>query len=304
MQSPPLPRPPIAAGYAQADDGVNLYWRTVGSGPLIVCCNGVGVSTSFWKYIVAHYAPTNRVLLWDYRAHGRSDRGVDVSTADLSIGRHADDLRCILDAVGEDRAMLIGHSMGCQVVFEFHRRYRDRVLGMVPMLGSAGRTLETFFDFAGSPALFKLASQWMDRAGERAHFVVRPLLESPLAWVVAQRAALVDPDYCPQEDLLPYLSHIATLDLRIFLHAVLACNEHDAWDTLPDVRVPTLVVAAERDTFTPMWLSRKMATTIPGADFLILADGSHAALIEQPATIAHRIDRFIAERGVFSAPAG
>jgi pimeloyl-ACP methyl ester carboxylesterase len=89
--------------------------------------------------------------------------------------------------------------------------------------------------------------------------------------------------------------------MRVFLHSVLQCQEHDAWDTLPTVKVPALVVAAERDTFTPMWLSRKMAAQIPGADFLILAEGSHAALIEQPETIAHRLDRFIAERHVFPA---
>ena len=61
------------------------------------------------------------------------------------------------------------------------------------------------------------------------------------------------------------------------------------------------LIAAERDTFTPMWLSRKMVQSIPGAEFLVLADGSHAALIEQPDTIQHRIDRFLVERRVFPA---
>jgi pimeloyl-ACP methyl ester carboxylesterase len=264
-----------------------------------VCCNGVGVSIFFWKYVVEHYCDTHTVLLWDYRAHGRSDRPDALATADLSIRRHANDLAIVMDAAGVEQALLLGHSMGCQVILEFHRLFPDRVLALVPMLGSAGRTLETFYDFKHSPMFFKAASALMERAGDRAHYVVRPILESPLAWWFARKASLVDPLYTRQSDMLPYMRHLASLDLRVFLRSVLLTNEHDAWDTLPHIRKPTLIVAAERDTFTPMWLSRKMAATIPGAELLVLAEASHAALIEQPDTIHHRIDRFLLERHVF-----
>ncbi len=291
------------AGFAVTDDGVHLYWRATGpqtgSAGTIVCCNGVGVSLFFWKYLVAHYARRYDVVLWDYRGHGRSDRPRDLDAADLNIPRFARDLGVVLDAIGVEDALFVGHSMGCQVIFELHRQARHRVRGLVPMLGSAGRTLATFYDNPRSPEYFRLIAKVVDRMGDRAHAIARPLLESPLAWAFARRAALVDPVYTRREDMVPYMRHLATLDLRCFLRTVLATNDHDAWPTLPDIRVPTLVIAAERDTFTPMWLSRKMAATIPAADFLILADASHAAVIEQPETILRRFDRFLAERAVF-----
>lgn len=290
--------PPIRTGFAVADDGVRLYWRAIGEGPAIVCCNGVGVSTFFWKYLVDHYASRHTVVLWDYRAHGRSDKARDLATADMSIERHARDLDAVLDAVGVGPAILVGHSMGCQVIFEAYRRRPERVRALVPMLGTAGRALETFFDYPGSPAIFQRLSRFVDRWGDATHLVVRPLMESPLAWFVAWRFHLVDPVYTRREDLLPYLRHLASLDLRVFLHSVLACQAHDAWEVLPRIGVPTLVIAAERDTFTPVWLSRKMAGMIPGGEILVLAEGSHAALIEQPETIHHRIDRFLRERGL------
>lgn len=299
MNTALAPAPALRSGFASAEDGVRLYWRAIGTGPAIVCCNGVGVSLFFWKYIVEHFSTTHTVVLWDYRCHGRSDRSSNLATADLSIPRHARDLARVLDVIGVEDALLLGHSMGCQVVFEFHRQFPERVRGMVPMLGSAGKTLETFYDFRWSPVLFKLASRWMDRNGDRAQLFLHPLLESPLAFDVARRLSLVDPYYCREEDLRPYIRHLVSLDLRVFLHAVLACQDHDCWPTLPEVRVPTLVVAAERDTFTPMWLSRKMAAAIPAAELLVLAEGSHAALIEQPETIQHRLERFIRERTVF-----
>ncbi len=289
----------VRSGFAEAADGTRLYWRTIGSGPVITCCNGVGVSTFFWKYLVEHYADQYTVLLWDYRSHGRSDRALDFATADLSIGRHAADLLVVLDAVGIAETLLVGHSMGCQVILEAWHMAPDRVLGLVPMLGSAGRTLDTFMGYAGSPRIFRLASRIVDRLGPDVHFLIRPVMESPLAWLVASRASLVDPYYARKEDMLPYMRHLATLDMRVFLHSVLACQDHDLWPLLPSIRLPVLVVAAERDSFTPVWLSKQMAAQIPDADFLLLADGSHAALIEQPDTIYHRMDRFIADRAVF-----
>jgi pimeloyl-ACP methyl ester carboxylesterase len=189
--------------------------------------------------------------------------------------------------------------MGVQVIFELHRLAPERVVGLVPMLGTAGRALETFYDYAGSPTIFRAIAGVLDRVGDRVHYFVRPVLESPLAWWFAKKAFLVDPYYARQEDMLPYMRHLASLDMRVFIRSVLNAQEHDAWATLPTIRVPTLVVAAERDAFTPMWLSRKIAATIPHAELLVLAEATHTAIIEQPDTINHRLDRFLAERRVF-----
>jgi pimeloyl-ACP methyl ester carboxylesterase len=274
-----------------------LYWRAVGHGPVLLCNNGVGVSTYFWRYFVDFFAKHYTVVVWDYRAHGRSDRVDDWRGADMSIARLAEDLHAVITAAaGEQSVVLVGHSMGCQVGFEYYRNHPERVLALVPMLGSAGRTLETFFDYAGSPKLFELASRLVDSQGAAAHALIRPILRSPLAWFVTWKLDLVDPVYASREDMVKYLGHIARLDLRVFLHNVLEVQKHDAWDVLPKIIVPTLIIAAERDAFTPMWLSRKEVDTIPGAELLVLADASHAALIEQPENIHHRVARFLRER--------
>lgn len=289
----------LRTGFATTPDGLRLYWRTVGTGPAIVCCNGIGVSLFFWKYLVEHYVGSYTILLWDYRGHGRSEWPKSIPEADLSIERHAQDLAAVMDAAGIDRALLVGHSMGCQVIYEAYRRFPERVVGLVPMLGTAGKTLETFFDYSGSPRYFRMIASFLDRVGDPAHYVIRPALQSPLAWLVTRNFGLVDPYYAKRDDMLAYLRHLSGLDMRMFFRAVLMMNEHDAWELLPRITVPVLVIAAENDAFTPGWLSRKIAAMIPASDYLMLADASHAALIEQPETILHRMDRFLAERKVF-----
>jgi pimeloyl-ACP methyl ester carboxylesterase len=60
--------------------------------------------------------------------------------------------------------------------------------------------------------------------------------------------------------------------------------------------VPTLVVAGERDLFTPRHLSLEMAQRIRGAELLEIPRGSHAALIEQPELVNLRLEKFLRER--------
>ncbi|RME28241.1 MAG: alpha/beta hydrolase [Deltaproteobacteria bacterium] len=268
---------------------------------MLACCNGVGVGTFFWKYFERHFSRDHTVLLWDYRGHGRSGRDLDPHVADMSVERHARDMITVLDdardsGVDSGPVVAVGHSMGCQVALEYYAMRPDDVCGLVLALGTAGRALDTFFDWPHSPLLFRLAHHLIFRAGDTANQIIRPLLESPLAWYVARKGALVDPYYTSREDLVPYLDHLATLDFRLFIENVCRLNDHDRWPLLPQVKVPTLVIAAENDKFTPMWCSRKMVDAIPGAELLVLADASHAALIEQPETINHRVERFLRER--------
>ena len=67
---------PIEESYVSAEDGTRLYWRSEGRGPrTLFCLNGIGVSTFFWDPSVAYFHDRYRVVVWDYRAHGKSDLG-------------------------------------------------------------------------------------------------------------------------------------------------------------------------------------------------------------------------------------
>ena len=57
-------------------------------------------------------------------------------------------------------------------------------------------------------------------------------------------------------------------------------------------------IAAENDAFTPISCAQKLTKTIPNSELMVLADGSHAALIEQPQTINFRIDRFVRDHSL------
>src|SRR6185295_18036211 len=113
---------------------------------------------------------------------------------------------------------------------------------------------------------------------------------------LALKAGDVDPENIHPEDLLPYLQHMTHVDLSMFLKMLRAAGEHSAEEYLEKVEVPTLVIAGERDTFTPAFLAESMAAAIPGAELLLVNHGTHVSAIEQPEIIGERILRFARDR--------
>jgi len=72
------------------------------------------------------------------------------------------------------------------------------------------------------------------------------------------------------------------MDSEVFLDMLVGTANHTAEHHLAQIQIPALVVGAERDRFTPCWVSEVMAARLPNAEFLCIYDGTHAAPIEQP----------------------
>jgi pimeloyl-ACP methyl ester carboxylesterase len=286
--------PVVRAGTATAPDGSILAWRAEGSGPrALVACNGIGVSTFFWRRLSQHFAGLAYTFVtWDYRGHGRSP--VPEHPESLTIASCARDLWKVADAAGVREAVLLGHSMGSQVILEGYRLDPGRVLGLVPMLGAAGKVLGGFLGGAPLTPVFRLLVEVGAANAELGQQAVRAILKLPGVWQAIRALGMVHPDLCPREDFEPYFEHLSQLDLRGYFALARDLLSHDASDLLEQIRIPVLVVAAERDLFAPAARSKEMAARIPGAQLLVLREGSHAALVEQPELLALTLEKFLA----------
>ncbi|MEC7522411.1 MAG: alpha/beta hydrolase [Myxococcota bacterium] len=280
-------------GFASAEDGTRLFWGVRGEGPAVVLNDGIGCDGFAWKYLQPHLAETHQVLHWHYRAHGRS--GLPVDPARIDVPAHARDLLSVLDAHEVDEAILVGHSMGTQVALEAQRLAPNRVRALVLLCGSYGKVTATFH---GSDVLKQVLPGILE-AVERRKGLARALwgrIPAKLAFHIARLSKEVDALAIREEDFRPYMEHVAAMDPQIFLAMLRHAGEHTAEDILTRISAPTLVVAAERDTFTPPALAEHMAEEIPGAELFLLRGASHAAPIEQPVAIQLRIDKFERER--------
>ncbi len=282
-------------GYATSRTGLKLYWRIDGSrGPALVCCNGAGVSTFFWEPFARQLSSDYQVVRFDWRGHGRSDSPRD--PRDVSIVRCAEDLEDLMDGLGLDRAVVLGHSVGAQVSFELFRRHRERVAALIPTLATYRRALETFLNTRFFLGAFEVIRRVADAAPELLSRASRPLFTTGTAERLARLVGLVDPALAPHEFMVPLMEHLVRIDPRTLVAMARDAQRHDASDVLPTIDVPTLVVAAERDVFTPPRLGREMAEAIPGAELLLMPSATHAALIEQPDLLCLRVAKFLEER--------
>lgn len=281
----------MRTAFAAADDGTRLWVRTSEGaerpGELhAVLCDGIACDGFIWKYLWPDLAREMPVVHWNYRGHGRSGAPVDSDRVDVAA--HAEDLAAVRRFVGDPPVVLFGHSMGCQVVLEELRRHRERVRGIVLMCGSYGRVTKTF---RGVPILEMILPKVI-AAVKKNEGLVRALWErlpSDMALKLALKAGDLDPEHFNVEDLRPYVTHVRTMDLPLFLKMLSAAGDHSAEDLLATIDVPVLVVAGERDTFTPLFLAESMAKAIPGAELLVLKNGSHAAPLEQHDLVDGRI---------------
>ena len=289
----------------EAGDGTRLWARrTAGpdaTGTPLICANGIGVGTFFWHYLEDHYAETRPVIVWDYRGHGHSEFPRDLGQ--LRIEDNAEDLRRVLDAFEVERAVLLGHSMGCQVIYTVAHQAPDRVAGLVPMLGTHGKPVHTFLDRPTSSLIGFMLSHWVSvriptllEKTKRKIFTHHP--SRRFLSGLARLGGVVHPTSMQQSDLDLYLDHFAELSPLVFFRMAEHMATHSAESYLPQIEAPTLVVAGERDLFTPLWLSEEIVDRLPHAELLVLPEGSHAALVEQPQRIYARLDQFLAHHGV------
>lgn len=288
--------PPVRVGTAEAPDGAVLSWRADGTGPALLCSNGIGVSTFFWRRLAEHFAPTHTVITWDYRGHGRTP--VPEHPEGVTVAQCARDLWSVAERAEVAEAVLIGHSMGAQVSLEAYRLRPRAVRAFVPVLGTAGGVFSSFLGGAALTPLLRLLFEVAARNASLAEKAVRAALRLPGVWPAVRALGMVHPDLCPREDFEPYFEHLRQLDLRAYFALARDLLSHDATPLLSEVGVPTLVIAGERDLFTPVARSRQLAAQIPGAELLVVRGGTHAALVEQPELIALAVEKFLRLRGL------
>lgn len=272
-------------------DGTRIAWSSTGAGsPPVLLADGIGCAGFIWRRLRPALAARRRVLHFCYRGHGGSDAPSDPERS--TVADCVSDLLAVLDAAGEERAVLAGHSMGVQVVLEAHRRAPGRVAALLLLCGAPGRILDTFHDTHALLAVLPWARLVIDRWPRIARTAFQALVTADVAmdWALAFEVnrALVH-----REDLVPYFRDLSRVDPALFVRLLTSASEHDATDHLREVSVPTLVVAGQRDGFTPMRLSVKMHEAIAGSELLVLPGGTHVGPLEHPELIEERVTAFL-----------
>lgn len=281
-------------GYAKSSDGTKIWYKSQGEGVPLVFCNGLGCSTFYWKHIHAHFKGKVRVVLFDWRGHG--DSHPPKNPAHMTIGHLTEDLNAVLDALGLKKAVLLGHSMGIQVLFDFYVKHPKRVTALIPCFGTFGRAIETFYNLGISRSVFEVIYLFNHMFPKASTALGSLVTKNPFWYEIGGFLRMLNPGLADKKVLKQYLEHFTSVDPVLLAKLTRSMQEYNAEPVLKNVKVPTLIFAGENDQFTPVWLSKKMHRLIPKSEIQVLKKATHVGLIEQPEFINLRIEKFLVER--------
>jgi pimeloyl-ACP methyl ester carboxylesterase len=241
---------------------VELYYESLGEGtPLVL----QGHDHTAWLFGQAPvFSQRYRVLVYDRRGTGRSSSpDGEWSAADL-----ASDLAGFLDALGIERAIVGGSSLGGVITAQFAVDHPGRTLALVightvPYLDDAGRAWleqQVADARAGRPVIARQPADSSDREGPPT--TDPAFAASPLGRMIATTGTGLGRT---REDVARAIAVLRDWDQRP--------RKAD----LAKIRVPTLVIVGEREPRATIDGSREWASWIPGAEFVVLPGAHHAA---------------------------
>jgi pimeloyl-ACP methyl ester carboxylesterase len=244
--------------------GVRLNVSQTGTGEPLLLIMGTSGSLGFWEPLVAPFADSHRVIAFDSRGLGQSERGEER----ITMASLAADAAALLDALEIERAHVLGWSLGSAVAQELALAHPDRVGGLV-LYGTWGR-LDGFMRAMQTA----LRHPW-ETGDMEAALTALGLAFSP--------ELLNSPDFESMlEEFLPLFPQTET-QIRTTAEQWQADEEHDTLDRLAAIGAPTLVIAGEQDLLTPPWQCEAVAERIPGARYELLTGpgSSHALMMER-----------------------
>lgn len=137
----PEPKQMPARGHIKGPAGL-LFYDDAGKGGIpVVFVHSYGGSSTHWKQQLDYTRRDRRAIALDLRGHGQSD---PPPNQDYSVASLAADLAAVVDSLGLDKFILVGHSMGGAAAVAYAGMHPDRVAGLV-MVGTPGKTAEKDF---------------------------------------------------------------------------------------------------------------------------------------------------------------
>lgn len=277
----PLPRPPETM-YARSGD-VNIAYQVIGDGPLdlVFVMGWVSHLEYFWREpsfarFLLRLASFARLILFDKRGTGLSDR---VPINELpTLEQRMDDVRAVMDAVGSERAALVGVSEGGPMCSLFAATYPEKTLGLV-MIGTYAKRIRD----AEYP--------WAPTTEERQHFFdeLREHWGGPVGLEERAPSVAADPQF--REWWATYLRMGASPGAALALTQMNA--EIDVRQVLPSIRVPTLVIHRSEDLCLKAEEGRYVAERIPGSRYVELPGNDHLPFVGDQEAILSEVEDFL-----------
>jgi len=289
---------------AIADDGNVLYVEVdepeafvEGEDLTIIFCHGYSLNLETWKYQRAALQGQARLVFYDQRSHGKSERGEFDSHHVEQLGR---DLQQVMNfAAPNGPVALVGHSMGGMTVMawaeQFPQELGTRVFGVALIATTAGGLAGSAFGFPGplGKAVQKIAPAVADAVAQQRALVDKARWSDTDIGILITR--LYSFGSAAPRHLGPFVANIlGSTPLDVVAEFLPALQDHERHHVLPIFQsVETLVIVGDADRLTPVKLSEEIIAQVPGAEFVVVSDGGHMVMLENPRVVNEALEAWM-----------
>jgi len=272
--------------FVRANDGVELAVATVGEGtPLVKAANWLthvekDWQSPVWNHWLSELGSRYKLVRYDSRGCGLSD--LDLRGKGLSdLETWTSDLECVVDAANLERFALLGVSQGGGPAMVYAARHPERVSHLI-LFGAYGRGMRQRDQESKDQAdliVEMMRLGWGGRNPAFRTFFTTTFLPNAtsghIRWFNELQRETTTPDNALQLETAFY--------------------DHDFSELAASVRVPTLVIHAKDDMACPYAEGRRLASLIPGAEFVTLDTPNHILTADEPSwpVFLARVDEFI-----------
>ncbi len=250
-----------------------IAYEVLGKGAPVVLLHPFPAHHEFWKSIAEHLATRYRVLMPDLRGHG--DSGVGEGPATME--KHAADVARVCDAAGPGRAVFAGVSIGGYILFEFWRRYRERISALI--LSDTRPQADTE---EGRANRLKSAEDVLQRGPE-------PFIDSMLPKLLGESTRQRRPDLVQSaKRMMMKMSAEGIAQVQRGMAA-----RPDSVETLKTINAPTLLLVGSEDTLTPVPDAELMRQHIAGSQLRVIPGAGHYAPFEQSEAMLPLLRQFL-----------
>jgi pimeloyl-ACP methyl ester carboxylesterase len=257
-------------------NGCQVSYELAGSGPPVVMIHGLGGSRRIWTGLRDELAAAFTVVAYDLR--GAGDTVETGSTKDFSLAVWSDDLRGLLEALGIERTVLVGHSLGACIAIKHALAWPSRVAALVlmgadPELSRLAPRMEKVVELIGRVGM----EEWVtEHWSKNTPFSQASLSRSP-------------------EILEEYRAMVLANDPEAYVRTCRAIARMESLaGELGGVAQPSLVIAGSDDDRTLPASGRELASALADASFVELAGVGHTMPLEAPGAVGAAIREFLA----------
>jgi 3-oxoadipate enol-lactonase len=256
-------------------DGAEIFYEIRGTGPSIVLLHPFPCHHEFWNPLATSLDSRYRLILPDLRGHGDSEIGEGPAL----MQKHVGDIIRMLDAAGIGKAAFIGCSIGGYILFEFWRRFRERVTALA--LCDTRPQADTA---EARSSRLRAAAAVLEEGAE-------PFLETMIPKLVGRTTLTTRPDLV--DGARAMMRKMSAEDINLVQRGM--AERPDSVADLKTINVPTLIVIGEEDGLSTVADGELMRQNIASSQLKVIPKAGHYAPWEQPEAVGKILRRFLDE---------